>query len=165
MTKEQVFEAIMGAAPGDVADGGDIAGLAGRLRGSVAHAVVKRPRQELVMFRAEENVEKLDFNVGEVLVTSAEVRVADALGYSAVMSLDEDLALDCAFLMGVYEAGLPEKAAVEELARLLAERAAARRRQEREIADSTRVRFELMGGQDPNIKHNQIKEEKEGADE
>ncbi len=46
------------------------------------------------MFQAEESVEKIDFNVGKVLVTSAEVRVADAIGYSMVMDTDEQKALN-----------------------------------------------------------------------
>jgi phosphonate C-P lyase system protein PhnG len=152
MNREQVFETLMGG------DHATIAPVAEAIRGGVAHTVVKKPRQELYMFQAEENVEKINFNVGEVLVTSAEVRVGDCIGYSAVMSLNEDLALDCALLMGVYEAGLPGKDRVEELARSLAAMAAARRREERAIIESTRVKFELMGGQDPNITHNRPKE-------
>jgi phosphonate C-P lyase system protein PhnG len=129
MSKCKVFETLM------LGKSSDIGLLADRLRESIPHEVIKKPARELVMFQVEESVEKLDFNVGEILVSSAEVRVGDAIGYSMVMDIDEQKALDCALLMAVYEAGLPQ-------------------RREREIVSSTRVNFEVLGGQDPNVKHN-----------
>jgi alpha-D-ribose 1-methylphosphonate 5-triphosphate synthase subunit PhnG len=152
MTKEQVFDVLMQAERADVSP------LAAELKKTVRYAVLKKPVQELVMFRVEENVEKLDFNVGEVLTTSAEVRVKDVIGYGMVMGLDGELALDCALLMGVYEAGLPRKRDVEELAASLSRKREAALRKEKEIAGSTRVSFELIGGQDPNVSHNRRKE-------
>jgi phosphonate C-P lyase system protein PhnG len=153
MTKEMVFEALMQA------DYRDISPLASLLRQSVPHTVIKKPAQELVMFRVEENVEKLDFNVGEVLAVSAEVRVRDVIGYSMVMGTNRDMALDCALLMGVYEAGLPQKPEVEKLAEGLLQKREVGLREEQGIVDSTRVSFELMGGQDPNVSHNKPRED------
>jgi alpha-D-ribose 1-methylphosphonate 5-triphosphate synthase subunit PhnG len=147
MTQEKVFEALMQA------DRYDIAPVAEMLKREVEYTVVKNSAHELVMFQVEENVEKLDFNVGEVLVTSAEVRVQDAIGYSMVMGMDGEKALDCALLMGVYEAGLPQKKAVEALAAECLRKMEEGMREERRIASSTRVKFELMGGQDPNVAH------------
>lgn len=132
----------------------ELAGLATELRDNVPHKVVKPPAQELVMFQAEESVEKLDFNVGEILVTTAHVRVAGITGFGMIMDLHPDKALDCALLMGVYEARLPEAGKVEELARLLKTKQDRQLREEREIVSSTRVNFEVMGGQDSNVKHN-----------
>jgi phosphonate C-P lyase system protein PhnG len=106
------------------------------------------------MFRAEESVEKIDFNVGEVLVTSAEVRVEDAIGYSMIMDTDKQKALDCALLMGIYEAGLPQMKEIENLAEMMHAKKTRQLREEGEIVSSTRVNFEVMGGQDPNIAHN-----------
>jgi phosphonate C-P lyase system protein PhnG len=148
MLKEQIFEALM---QGDAAD---IAPLANRFRKSIPHEVIKAPEQELVMFQMEESVERIDFNVGEILVTSAEVRVANAIGYSMIMDIHEDKALDCALLMGIYEASLPEKEEIEALAESLYQKMRHRLREEREIVSSTRVQFEVMGGQDPNVRHN-----------
>ncbi|MGD8663118.1 MAG: phosphonate C-P lyase system protein PhnG, partial [Desulfobacterales bacterium] len=82
MLKEKIFEIIM---QGQTAD---IAPLAEEMRQVIDHCVIKPPQMELVMFQAEESVEKIDFNVGEVLVTSAEVRVEDAIGYSMIMDTD-----------------------------------------------------------------------------
>ena len=152
MLKEKIFEIIMQADPADIAP------LADRMRQSIEYRVIKSPKQELVMFQAEESVEKLDFNVGEVLVTSAEVRVKDAIGFSMIMETDEQKALDCALLMGIYEAGLPEMKEVESLAELVQQKISEQLREEREIVSSTRVNFEVMGGQDPNIEHNVEKE-------
>jgi phosphonate C-P lyase system protein PhnG len=102
----------------------------------------------------EESVDKIDFNVGEVLVTSAEIRVKDVNGYSMVMDIDEQKALDCALLMGVYEAWLPEQSNVAALAERLHRKMRNQLREEREIVNATRVEFEVMGGQDPNVKQN-----------
>jgi phosphonate C-P lyase system protein PhnG len=148
MSKEKVFEILMQAEAADITE------LANRLRTSIPHDVIKTPKQELVMFEMEESVQKIDFNVGEVLVTSAEVRVDDVIGYSMVMDIDEQKALDCALLMGVYEARRPEGRAVEDLVENLNRNMTMRMREEREIVSSTRVEFEVMGGQDPNVKHN-----------
>lgn len=148
MLMEKVFETLM---QGDAAD---LAPLADQLRETIPFEVLKAPTQELVMYQMEESVEKIDFNVGEILVTSAEVRVKDAIGYSMVMETDETKALNCAMLMGVYEAGLPEARAIEDLVEKLDRNRREALRREREIVSSTRVQFEVMGGQDPNVKHN-----------
>jgi len=148
MLIEKVFEILM---QGDAAE---IGLLAGRLRESIPHEIIKQPTQELVMFQMEDSVERIDFNVGEVLVTSAEVRVDDAIGYSMVMDMNEQKASDCALLMGVYEAQRPEMKEIEALADSLHQKITHNRREEREIISSTRVKFEVMGGQDPNVNHN-----------
>jgi phosphonate C-P lyase system protein PhnG len=153
MEKEKIFELIM---QGDLSD---IAPLADRMRQVIEHRIIKSPQQELVMFQAEESVEKIDFNVGEVLVTSAEVQVKDTIGYSMIMEIDEQKALDCALLMGIYEAGLPQKEEVEGLAESIHLKLARQLQEERKIVSSTRVSFEVMGGQDPNIEHNVQKEQ------
>ena len=153
MLKEKVFEIIMQGAPSDISP------LADRLRQSVRHQVIKSPQLELVMFQVEESVEKIDFNVGEVLVTSAEVRVENAIGYSMIMETNEQKALDCALLMAVYEAGVPQMKEIENLAEIMHEKSIQQLREERQIVNSTRVQFEVMGGQDPNIEHNVEKEQ------
>jgi phosphonate C-P lyase system protein PhnG len=156
MLKSKVFETLMQGDPEDLAV------LAEQLREKIPHQVLKAPTQELVMFQMEESVEKVDFNVGEILVTSAEVRVKDAIGYAMVMAADGAKALDCALLMGIYEAGLPEAQSVAELVELLDRKRRDALRMERECVSATRVHFEVMGGQDPNVKHN-IESESESA--
>ena len=148
MTKEKIFHLLMQGDPETIATGAD------SLRKKVTHEVIKTPRQELVMFQVEESVEKIDFNVGEILVTSAEVRVEDTMGYAMIMGTNENKALDCALLMAVFEAEHPEKLEVEELAGVLEQIMLKDLREKREIISSTRVNFEVMGGQDPNVKHN-----------
>jgi phosphonate C-P lyase system protein PhnG len=148
MLKKKVFETLMQGAPEDLAP------LAEQLRKKIPHEILKAPTQELVMFQMEESVEKIDFNVGEILVTSAEVRVKDTIGYSMVMETDVEKALNCALLMGVYEADLPEARSVAELVEILDRKGRQALRMERECASATRVHFEVMTGQDPNVKHN-----------
>lgn len=148
MNKEEIFEILMQA------NGEDIASVAHQLGESIDHTVIQPPAQELVMFQAEESVEKIDFNVGEILVTTAHIRVGNAIGFSMVMDMNEAKAFDCALLMGVYEAGLTEADKVEKLAKQLHKKQTEQLREEREIISSTRVNFELMSGQDPNVKHN-----------
>jgi hypothetical protein len=48
---------------------------------------------------------------------------------------------------------------VENLAELLQRKMTRQLQEEREIISSTRVNFEVMGGQDPNIAHNVAKEQ------
>lgn len=155
MTKEKVFEILMQA------NHEDLAPVAAVMKEQVPYSVIKKPAEELVMFRAEETVEKLDFNVGEVLTTSAEVRVKDTIGYSMVIGMNKELALDCALLMGIYEAGLPQKSEIEELAQKILIKIEKQMREEREIVSSTRVNFEVMGGQDPAVSHNKPLEERD----
>lgn len=147
MRKEHVFEILM---QGDCVE---INALAERFRNEIDHEVIKPPSKELVMFRVEESVEKIDFNVGEVLVTSAEVRIGQTIGYSMVMDIDEQKALDCAFLMGIYQEKLPQAVDIEALIERLEQKLLSHQQEERELVESTRVRFEVMGGQDPNVKH------------
>ena len=148
MLKEKIFEVIMQGASSDIHP------LADKMRQSIQHRIIKSPKLELVMFQAEESVEKIDFNVGEVLVTSAEVQVEDAIGYSMIMETDQQKALDCALLMGIYEARLPQMKEIENLVDSMHNKMIKKLREEREIVSSTRVNFEVMGGQDPNIEHN-----------
>jgi phosphonate C-P lyase system protein PhnG len=148
LTKEIVFESLMQGDPEL------IRACAENLRPQIDHQVIQAPAQELIMFRAEESVEKIDFNVGEVLVTTAKVQVKDIIGYSMVMDVDNQKALDNAFLMGVFESGVEQSQTVEALARELKHKFEADLRNDREMVSATRVNFEVMGGQDPNIKHN-----------
>lgn len=148
MNREEIFGVIMQAKAEQIRPAAEA------LRRSVPHRIVKEPAQELVMFQAEESVEKIDFNVGEILVTTARVRVNESIGFAMVMDTHQEKALDAALLMGIYEAGLPEAEQVEALAAGLKDYQQGRLREEREIISATRVNFEVMGGQDPNIKHN-----------
>ena len=153
MSRKKVFEMLMQG------DKSKIAECASKLRKTIPFTILKKPAQELVMFQVEESVEKMDFNVGEVLVTSAEVRVNDSIGYSMVMDLDDQKALDCAFLMGVYDAELEEKTIIDALVEDFRIETIQKMKEEREIISSTRVNFEIMGGQDPGVKHNAVMED------
>lgn len=148
MTKEEIFEVLMQA------EAGQIQPLAETLGRTIPHHVLKGPAQELIMFQAEESVEKIDFNVGEILVTTARIKVNDAIGFAMVMDMDEEKAQGAALLIGIIEANLPESDQIRDLVAGLKDYQLGQLREEREIISSTRVNFEVMGGQDPNINHN-----------
>jgi alpha-D-ribose 1-methylphosphonate 5-triphosphate synthase subunit PhnG len=153
MEKRDIFEAVMQSEPEDVKE------LAKLISHRYSPETTRKPEPGLVMFRAEESVEHRSFNVGEILVTMAEVRISDTLGYAMVLGSDKDRALNCAVLMAAVEAELPEKTDVETLASQLRERNEKKLREERKIVSSTRVDFETMSGQDPNIVNNQNQSE------
>lgn len=129
----------------------DLQEMANVMRKRYSPEVTRGPNLGLLMLRVEESVEHLVFNVGEILVTTAEVRISDSLGYAMILGSDKEKALDAAVLMAVVEAELPERKEVEELALRLKAKAEDKLREEQEVINSTRVRFELMGGQDPSV--------------
>lgn len=145
MGKKEIFEAIMQAEPEDIED------LAQVIRGQYSPQITRQPEFGLLMFRAEESIECRVFNVGEILVTTTEVRIFDSLGYAMILGSDKEKALNAAVLMAAVEAELPERTRVEELALGLEVKTAEKEKEEQEVVNSTRVRFELMGGQDPNV--------------
>jgi alpha-D-ribose 1-methylphosphonate 5-triphosphate synthase subunit PhnG len=106
--------------------------------------VLQEPRPQLVMQRVREPVEHRPFNLGEVVVTPAEVRVDGDRGFAMVPGKDERGALSGAVVDAAVAADhpiTPEAAAA--LAEATAEREAER---EREWARSrhTTVEFEAM---------------------
>ncbi|MBN2735895.1 MAG: phosphonate C-P lyase system protein PhnG [Spirochaetales bacterium] len=146
MKQEEIFALFMQA------EHDDIIYLANEFKKEFDYEIIRKPEQGLVMFRAEETVEKLDFNVGEILMTTAEIKIANVLGYSMIMGMNNEKALDCAVILGVYEAISTQQDKIIKLAKQLKLKNESRLREEREIASSTRVHFEVMGGQDPNVK-------------
>lgn len=145
MERDEIFETIMQAEPEDIKE------MANVMREWYSPEVTRGAESALLMLRVEESVEHLVFNAGEILVTTAEVRISDSLGYAMILGSDKEKALDAAVLMAAVEAELPGGKEVEELALRLKATAEGRLREEQEVANSTRVRFELMGGQDPNV--------------
>jgi len=145
MEKNEIFETVMQAEPEDFKE------IANVIRQRYSPEVTRRPDPALLMLRVEESVEHLVFNAGEILVTTAEVRISDSLGYAMILGPDKEKALDAAVLMAAVEAELPEGKEVEKLALSLRARTKARMSEEQEEVNSTRVRFELMGGQDPSV--------------
>ena len=74
-----------------------------------------------------------------------------------VMGINNEKAIDNAVIMSVYESDLPEKKELDGLIIKLKNEKMNKMIEEREIINSTRVRFETMGGQDTGVSHNKIK--------
>ncbi|RLG24279.1 phosphonate C-P lyase system protein PhnG, partial [Methanosarcinales archaeon] len=86
-----------------------ICGIAERILDDAATAVevVKKPVCGMIMMRFRDTAEKCVFNIGEVLVTEAEVRIGSELGYAMVMGRDAEAALAGAIIDAAVESGHP----------------------------------------------------------
>ena len=153
MKKKEIFEVLM-QSQSDKVDA-----LSEKLKKTIPFEIIKKPEEGLMMFRMQESIENIAFNVGEVLVTQAEVKVENSLGYAMIMGMNKESALNKAFLMGILAAGLPESTEIIDLAYVVKEEKVKKMKEEREIINSTRVKFETMGGQDPNVSHNKKSDE------
>lgn len=106
--------------------------------------VLQEPRPQLVMQRVREPVEHRPFNLGEVVVTPAEISLDGTRGFAMVPGKNERGALSGAVVDAAVAAGHPLSAEVaEELAAAQAEREAERQREWAESRHTT-VSFEAM---------------------
>ncbi|WP_101295566.1 phosphonate C-P lyase system protein PhnG [Halegenticoccus soli] len=126
-------------------DGETLAGLAdGVLDCGTRLRVLQEPTPRLVMQRVVEPVEKRRFNLGEVVVTAAEVELDGEKGFAMVPGKEERAALSGAILDAAVAAGhdLTDRIAGE-LRAAAAERDGRRRRRWAE-SRATAVEFEAM---------------------
>lgn len=75
--------------------------------------VVQEPKPQLVMQRVVEPVESLAFNLGEVLVTAAEIRLDEANGFAMVGGKAEHAALAGAVVDAAVAGNRPEAPKIE----------------------------------------------------
>jgi alpha-D-ribose 1-methylphosphonate 5-triphosphate synthase subunit PhnG len=133
------FERIAGC------DGDRLADLADAVLASGSTlAVVQEPRPQLCLQRVREPVERRPINIGEVVVTPAEVELDGARGFAMVPGKAERAALSGA-IVDAAVAGDHEQhdAIVDELAAAAEKRAAERQREYAESRHTT-VEFETM---------------------
>ncbi len=127
-----------------IADGSDptLRELAQKLSGEDGFELVREPEVGMVMMRATDIVEGIPFNLGEVLVTQAEVEVGGKRGWFMVMGRNARRALDGAIIDAAAEASHPMWEEAEKA--LLADREAMARRRRREWGEimKTKVDFE-----------------------
>jgi alpha-D-ribose 1-methylphosphonate 5-triphosphate synthase subunit PhnG len=81
--------------------------IAERILADTEVEVIKKPVGGMIMMRFRDTAEKCIFNLGEVLVTEAEVRIDEELGYAIVMGRDPEAALAGAILDAAVEAEHP----------------------------------------------------------
>ena len=99
MNRDKRFELIARA------DSERICGIAEQIIGDTEVEVIKKPTSGMIMMRFRDTAEKCVFNLGEVLVTGAEVKIDEELGYAMVMGRDPEAALAGAILDAAVESG------------------------------------------------------------
>ncbi|WP_363466693.1 phosphonate C-P lyase system protein PhnG [Halogeometricum borinquense] len=118
------------------------------LDGETPVKIVQEPKPQLLMHRVREPVERRPFNLGEVLVTAAEVSFAGERGFAMVAGKAETKAVSGAIVDAAVEA---DHDATERICTRLREahtdREATRRRQWNE-SRATTVQFETMEDED-----------------
>ncbi|KAF5415877.1 MAG: phosphonate C-P lyase system protein PhnG [Euryarchaeota archaeon] len=121
-----------------------ICGIAERILADTAVEVIKKPVGGMIMMRFKDTAEKCVFNLGEVLVTEAEVRIDEELGYAMIMGKDPEAALAGAILDAAVEAEHPLTPEIIDL--LISEEVRRKEELQKTWANvaTTKVDFEVM---------------------
>jgi alpha-D-ribose 1-methylphosphonate 5-triphosphate synthase subunit PhnG len=109
--------------------------------------VRQEPRPQLLMQQVLEPVERRPFNLGEVVVTPAEVELGDERGFAMIPGKAERAALSAAIVDAAVAGDHPVTPAVTEALEAVAERERDRRRQAWAESNHTAVEFETMEDQ------------------
>ena len=118
------------------------------LDGETPVRILQEPKPQLLMQQVREPVERRPFNLGEILVTAAEVTVAGERGFSMVAGKAESKAVSGAILDAAVAAGHEVSNRIcETLVDADRDRDAVRRRQWNE-SRATTVQFETMEDED-----------------
>lgn len=127
------------------APAGDIVDLAERLleRFGTPEILIE-PEVGLVMMEVREPVCEERFHLGEVVVTRAEVRLAEQIGWCMRMGTDRVAALAGAICDAIGQTDTPERALVDRLCQTVEEREARSEAAEWAELSTTEVRFEEM---------------------
>jgi alpha-D-ribose 1-methylphosphonate 5-triphosphate synthase subunit PhnG len=107
-------------------------------------SVRQEPRPQLLMQRVTEPVERRPFNLGEVLVTPAEVELAGERGFAMVSGKAERAALSGAIVDAAVAGNHERTSAIVGALTEAAERQRDRRRREWAESKHTAVAFETM---------------------
>ncbi|WP_254761720.1 phosphonate C-P lyase system protein PhnG [Natrinema marinum] len=118
------------------------------LEGDPPLSVRQEPRPQLLMQRVREPVERRPFNLGEVLVTPAEVELEGTRGFAMVAGKRERAALSGAIVDAAVAAGREETPAIVAALEDVATRQREQRRREWARSKHTAVEFETMEGEE-----------------
>jgi alpha-D-ribose 1-methylphosphonate 5-triphosphate synthase subunit PhnG len=138
MEREQRLEAI------SLADMNGLEALADQVLETLAVDVARGPSVGLLMVRAEEPSERLQFNFAEVTVSEAEVVAEGCRGYAVVMGRQPEKALAGAILDAALELEHDASATIESYLEGALERERGRTAALLAAVEPTRVRFEEM---------------------
>lgn len=117
------------------------------LNGDTLVEIRQEPTPQLVMQRVREPVEASPFNLGEVLVTAAEVAVDGARGFAMVPGKAEAKAVSGAIVDAAVEADHPRSAEIADDLRAAVEAREERRAHEWTESRATTVEFDTMEDQ------------------
>jgi alpha-D-ribose 1-methylphosphonate 5-triphosphate synthase subunit PhnG len=106
--------------------------------------LIKKPQTFLLMARATDSVTSCPFNLGEILVTEAEVRLGTYIGYSLIMGEEPEKALAAAVIDAALQGDDVCRSLIEE--KLLQEKRRHEMEQQQEfsLVAQTRVEFEVV---------------------
>ena len=138
MNRDKRFELIARA------DSERICEIAERILEDTTVEVIKKPSSGMIMMRFRDTAEKCIFNLGEVLVTEAEVRIDEELGYAMVMGRDPETALAGAILDAAVESGHPLAPGIIDLLRGEEVRRTEELQKTWTEVATTKVNFEVM---------------------
>lgn len=110
-------------------------------------SVRQEPRPQLLMQQVQEPVERRPFNLGEVLVTPAEVELAGTRGFAMVPGKAERAALSGAIVDAAVATDHERTPAIVEMLEDTANRRREERRQAWAESKHTAVKFETMEDQ------------------
>ena len=137
MNREERFELIT------ISEGAKICTLAEEIMKNTEVRVVKE-QIGMIMARTKESVEGIVFNLGEVLVTEAEVEIKNKMGYAMVLGMEPEKARAGAILDAAVEANHPLKNKILETLEEERKKAEERKRKLWGMVKPTRVAFEVM---------------------
>lgn len=106
--------------------------------------MISRPEVGTISMIVREPVEATRFELGDVLVTRAEIEHRGARGWATIMGADRPAALAAAICDAEALANGPNREAVDELCRITERRMAEAHRQEWRELQRTVVRFEEL---------------------
>lgn len=118
------------------------------LEGDPPLAIRQEPRPQLLMQQVSEPVERRPFNLGEVLVTPAEVELEGTRGFAMVPGKGERAALSGAIVDAAVAGDHEETPAIVDALKDVASRQREQRRQDWARSKHTAVEFETMEGQE-----------------
>lgn len=106
--------------------------------------VVKKPIGGMIMMRFVDTAKNQAFNLGEVLITEAEVRIGDNRGYAMMMGMELEATLAGAILDAAVESGHLLSSRIIDLLRTEEERFKNELQEMRLKVNTTKVDFEAM---------------------
>ena len=110
--------------------------------------VLDAPREELVMVKVRESARNSLFYLGEALMCSCRVRIADAMGFGYVLGSKRNAAYNLALIDAAFSSGeeFERMPKWEERIEKEAKRHRDKRAKNRALIERTRVDFSMMDG-------------------